>query len=213
MRGGGRAPWTSHAPFHAMSQQDVLVMGARSSNTSSPAQRVESQHDRKRVRRRRADGRQTDGCMWNTANLRTKIMDFRGFDSNIILILSGGIPRPIGNLPESLSQAILGGIILVGRLGAWPRPRCALQALREAGVSDGGSQALGPSRLRRIRSSRDRRFRLFIQTNAGNFWDPRLFMRMYSSDLCSSTAEERRTSQAPAPQDEAQLCYMIVYNM
>ena len=40
-----------------------------------------------------------------------------GLDSNIILILRGGIPRPKGNIPESLSQAILAGIILVGRLG------------------------------------------------------------------------------------------------
>ena len=52
-----------------------------------------------------------------TANLRTKILDFRGFDSSIILILRGGILRPIGNFPESLSQAILVGIMLVGRLG------------------------------------------------------------------------------------------------
>ena len=47
----------------------------------------------------------------------TKIMDFRGFDSSRILILRGGIPRPKGNFPESLSQAILVGIMLVGRLG------------------------------------------------------------------------------------------------
>ena len=53
----------------------------------------------------------------DTANLRTKIMDFRGFDSSRILMLRGGIPRPIGDFPESLSQAILVGIILVGRLG------------------------------------------------------------------------------------------------
>ena len=52
-----------------------------------------------------------------TANLRTKIMDFRGFDASRILILRGGIPRPIGDFPESLSRAILLGIILVGRLG------------------------------------------------------------------------------------------------
>ena len=52
-----------------------------------------------------------------SANLRTSIMDFRGFDSSIILILRVGIPRPIGNLPEGLSQAILVGIMLVGRLG------------------------------------------------------------------------------------------------
>ena len=43
--------------------------------------------------------------------------DFRGFDSSGILILRGGIPSPIGNFPESLSQAILVGVILVGRLG------------------------------------------------------------------------------------------------
>ena len=49
----------------------------------------------------------------HTANLRTKILDFRFR----ILILSGGIPRRIGDFPESLSQAILVGIILAGRLG------------------------------------------------------------------------------------------------
>ena len=53
----------------------------------------------------------------NTANLHTKILDFRGFDSSRILTLRGGIPRPMGNFPESLSQAILVGVILVGRLG------------------------------------------------------------------------------------------------
>ena len=44
-----------------------------------------------------------------TANLRTKILDFRGFDSSRILILRGGILMSIGSLPESLSQAILVG--------------------------------------------------------------------------------------------------------
>ena len=44
-------------------------------------------------------------------------MDFRGFDSNIILSLGGGIPRPTGDFPESLSQAMLVGVMLVGRLG------------------------------------------------------------------------------------------------
>ena len=38
---------------------------------------------------------------------RTKIMDVRGFDSSIILILRGGIPGPIWNFLESLSPAIL----------------------------------------------------------------------------------------------------------
>ena len=54
----------------------------------------------------------------HAANLPTNIVDFRGFDSSlIILILRGGIPRPIGDFPESLSQAILVGILLVGGLG------------------------------------------------------------------------------------------------
>ena len=34
------------------------------------------------------------------ANLRTKILDFRGFDSSRILISSGGILRCTGDLPE-----------------------------------------------------------------------------------------------------------------
>ena len=62
------------------------------------------------------------GCgirdMWDTASLCTNIMDFGGFDSSVSLILRGGISRPVGDLPESLSQAILVGIMLVGRLGA-----------------------------------------------------------------------------------------------
>ena len=44
-------------------------------------------------------------------------MDFRGFDSNKILSLRGGIPRPIGNFLESSSQQILAGIILVRGTG------------------------------------------------------------------------------------------------
>ena len=53
----------------------------------------------------------------NTANLPTNILDFIGFDSSIILIIRGGIPKPIGDFPNSLSQAMLVGIMLVGRLG------------------------------------------------------------------------------------------------
>ena len=50
-------------------------------------------------------------------NLPTNIVDFRGSDSSIILIVRGEIPRPIGDFPESLSQAMLVGTMLVGRLG------------------------------------------------------------------------------------------------
>ena len=54
----------------------------------------------------------------STANIRTRILDFRGFDSSRILMLRGGILMSIGSSPEMLSQRILVGTILVGRLGA-----------------------------------------------------------------------------------------------
>ena len=56
-------------------------------------------------------------CLLAYVNLRTNIMDFRGFDSSIILILRGGILMSIEDFPKSLSQTILVGIMLVGRLG------------------------------------------------------------------------------------------------
>ena len=49
-------------------------------------------------------------------NLPTNIVDLRGFDSSVILILGGGILMSIGDFPESLSKAMLVGIMLVGRL-------------------------------------------------------------------------------------------------
>ena len=58
--------------------------------------------------------------VWVTANLPTNIVNFGGFDSSIILILRVGILMSIGNFPESLSQAILMGVMLVGRLGVAP---------------------------------------------------------------------------------------------
>ena len=56
-------------------------------------------------------------CRSPTPSLPTNMMDFRGLDSSIILNLMGGIIMSIGNLSESLSQAMFVGIILVGRLG------------------------------------------------------------------------------------------------
>ena len=53
-------------------------------------------------------------------NPPTNIVGFRGFDSSMMLIERGGIPRPIGDFPESLSQAMLLGTMLVGRLGVHP---------------------------------------------------------------------------------------------
>ena len=44
---------------------------------------------------------------FTTANLLTKILDFRWFDSSGILILRGGIRMSKGTFPESLSQAII----------------------------------------------------------------------------------------------------------
>ena len=55
-----------------------------------------------------------------TPNLPTKIVGFRGFDSSIMLCLRGGIARPVGNFPESLTPAMLEGVMLVGRLGVRP---------------------------------------------------------------------------------------------
>ena len=45
------------------------------------------------------------------------LVDFRGFYSSIILDLRGGLLMSIGDFPESLSQAMLVGIVSVGRLG------------------------------------------------------------------------------------------------
>ena len=51
------------------------------------------------------------------ANLRTKILDVRGFDSSRILILPGRILMSIGNFPESSSQRILVGVNLSREIG------------------------------------------------------------------------------------------------
>ena len=49
------------------------------------------------------------------ANLRTKTLDFRGFDSSRILNSRGGILMSIGNIPEVLSSQnwYLGGCLLL----------------------------------------------------------------------------------------------------
>ena len=56
----------------------------------------------------------SSGNLADTANLRTTILDSRGLDSSIISVLRGGSLRS----PESLSQGISAGTILVGRPGA-----------------------------------------------------------------------------------------------
>ena len=45
----------------------------------------------------------SDTILYCTVDLRTKILDFRGFDSSRILVLRGGILMSTGNFPESLT--------------------------------------------------------------------------------------------------------------
>ena len=52
-----------------------------------------------------------------TPNLPTNIVDFRGFDSSIILILRVGILRSIGDFPESLTRAMLVGCNVSREIG------------------------------------------------------------------------------------------------
>ena len=59
----------------------------------------------------------------STANLRTKILDFKVFYSSRIFISRGGIPRPTGSFPESLSQQNLSLEILGMETGRTARPR------------------------------------------------------------------------------------------
>ena len=78
-------------------------------------------------------------------------MDFRGFDSSMILILRGGIPRPIGNFPESLSQAIVVGIMLVGRFGVY-------RNTEPCGYRKGRTETYRPRRLPRVKTKRKRQW-------------------------------------------------------
>ena len=91
------------------------------------------------------------GCA-GMPNLRAKILDCRGFDSSTILMLRGGILMSIGEFPESLSQAILAGIILVGRSG-----RTGLFAVRS--LPDGAHSQCPPLRERVSRRAAGREYR------------------------------------------------------
>ena len=73
-----------------------------------------------------------------TPNLPTNIVGFRGFDSSIFLNSRGGIPRPIGNLLESLSQAMLVGVMSVGRLAY--RKACSRWEAKLDGFPTGSGQ-------------------------------------------------------------------------
>ena len=52
----------------------------------------------------------------------------------------------MGNFPDSLSQAILVGIILVGRLGVWPQPLSRAQVK----IMSPGIQPLRSSHVQHI---------------------------------------------------------------
>ena len=77
-------------------------------------------HGRAREQRRKTHDRcppEGDPTMKSpTPNLPTDMVGFKGFDSSIILIERGGILRFIGDFLESLTQAMLVGTMLVGRL-------------------------------------------------------------------------------------------------
>ena len=93
----------------------------------------------------------------DTANLRTKILDFGGFDSSRIFSLRVGILMSIGDFPESLSQAILAGVILVGRsigrIAGRAGPRTATGTMRRAAQED----PLGVSRGKNAQAERGSR--------------------------------------------------------
>ena len=86
------------------------------------------------------------------ANFRTKILDFRGFDSSRICISRGGIPRRIGDFPETLSHAILVRIIVVGRFGvlSWAAAR------RHSPDAPQGAFGATTDRIRKHLSYKDR---------------------------------------------------------
>ena len=46
----------------------------------------------------------------STANLPTNIVDFRGFDSSTVLMLRGGIPRPIWGFPGKFDSSNVGRV-------------------------------------------------------------------------------------------------------
>ena len=79
-----------------------------------------------------------------TANPPTNIVDFRGFDSSIILNLRIGILRPKGNFLESLTRAMLEGIMLEGRLGV--AAACQQTFLHVHMHRDSGKDKGGPSK-------------------------------------------------------------------
>ena len=90
---------------------DVRVLDSTGSDVSNIACKFSKKVPGLTGRREQAELGHQEGVRnlaWVTANFRTstKILDFGGLDTSIILISRGGIPRPIGNYPDSLSQGI-----------------------------------------------------------------------------------------------------------
>ena len=109
----GKKTWFEKQMLTRGLNKDVHTQFERRCAYSCSGQSLPVAWATRRVRRSTA----LAGMSCSTADLRTKTLDFRDFDSSIILIIRGEIPRLIGSSPESLSQAILVGIILVGRWG------------------------------------------------------------------------------------------------
>ena len=76
----------------------------------------------KRLEIRRSMPRHAKPC---TDNLRTKMLDFRGFDSSIILSLRGGFIRSTGDFLEIMNERILVCGLFV----------CGLTAVHQAAIS------------------------------------------------------------------------------
>ena len=95
----------------------------------------------------------------STANLHTKILDFRGLDSSIFLILRGGILMSIWSSPEIMSRHILVRKILVwtylpyssplsNRLGAVSF--CFYRLRRETSISQNWLKGYNMATMREI---------------------------------------------------------------
>ena len=116
-----------HAPGRLVASQNTLLWrGIRVGKLASRSAKLRGVERELPLPCRKARARvggvlssQTPVC---TANLRTKILGFRGFDSSIILILRGATLMFVGDLPESLSQAILAWATLAVEIWADASP-------------------------------------------------------------------------------------------
>ena len=122
-RGGGGAPPPGKVEIHkdnkqqSNKKQEIELKLPQEWASKEPVERSQPARARER--------RFVNSCPFllfrspvdDTANLPTDIVDFAGFNSSIILNLRGGVLMSIGDFRESLSQAMLVGVMLVGGLG------------------------------------------------------------------------------------------------